>query len=71
MASVKLDEGTFQFWGHALVDAVRGAAEGGGFCKVELLEDEVAESVEGVVDAQVFVGETRSSGVGEGAEGFD
>ena len=41
------------------------------FGEVESLEAEVAQSVKSVVHAKVFVGETRSGGVGQGAQGFD
>jgi len=54
-----------------LPHTVVGFAEILGFGEVEGLEAEVAQGVEGVVYAEIFVGEARAGGVGEGAEGFD
>jgi len=53
-----------------LPHTIVGCAHGFGFGEVEYLEAQVAEGVECVIHAQIFVGEAGAGGVGEGSKGF-
>ena len=64
-----MEELLLSLWG--LVEAIGGLAEGADLGEVELLEAEVAEGVESVVHAEVFVGEAGAGGVSECSKGFD
>jgi len=52
----------------SLVKAVGSFAQSSDFCEVELLETHVSEGVEGVVNAEILVGEAGSRCVGQSTQ---